>query len=136
MSSAAAHRRYRPQRRSRLVLVTRLSDLLALPLVTSTGLRGGSIRLTSASRRRPEWQLEVQAFRLLRFVGEEPGQLCTRADSQLRIDAGQVCFDGLDGDEQRCGDLLVGVTLGDEAGDALLGGGEHVTYRCSSGDSP
>jgi hypothetical protein len=45
-----------------------------------------------------------------------------RGYAQLAVDAGQVGFDGARAQEQRGGDLPVGVAGGGQGGDALLGG--------------
>ena len=58
-----------------------------------------------------------------------------RVDTELSVDAREVCFDGLDGDVERRRNLLVGVTFGDELGHTPFGWGEHVACWCPPGDS-
>ena len=51
-------------------------------------------------------------------------QLCPRPHRKLAVDPGQVRFDGLDGDEQLRGGLLVRVSCTDELGNATFRDGE------------
>ena len=57
--------------------------------------------------------------------GPDPSrELVTGAHAELAVDVGQVCLNGLHAHEQRGGNLMVGLPLGDELGDPSLGGSE------------
>lgn len=57
------------------------------------------------------------------MIPGEP-ELGTGADSQLRVGVRQVALDGVGGDEEGAGDLLVRAAGGREFGGAPLGGGQ------------
>src|SRR5215470_18544196 len=59
-------------------------------------------------------------------VADRPGELAPADDVKLAEDLAQVVFDGAGADEQPGGDLPVGQVLGDQPGDLLLLGGEHL----------
>ena len=55
-------------------------------------------------------------------------------DAELPEDAREMPFDGAVGEEERCRDLAVRLALGDERGDALLGGRERARRRRAAAD--
>src|SRR5918996_627620 len=57
---------------------------------------------------------------------ESARQLSAAADVQLAVGAGQVHLDGLDGEEQRLGDVSVGSAGRGQLGYPALAGGEAV----------
>ena len=77
----------------------------------------------------------MSPFRNRALIDEKPGKLGPRPYAELGIDAREVCFDGLDGDEERRRDLLVWMTFGDEFGYTPFGRGERVACGRSSGNS-
>ena len=67
--------------------------------------------------------------------GRERGarELGARADAEFGVDAREGVSDGLLAEEERGGDLFVGVTVGDELGDVAFSVGERVGSSASGG---
>src|SRR5690349_2300040 len=70
-----------------------------------------------------------------RFRTESPGQLGTRADTELAVDPLERALDRLDAEEERGGRLLVAPAFSDEVGDPPLGLGERAAGRSTSADA-
>ena len=64
---------------------------------------------------------------------EGRGELSSRADLELAIDAGEVHLDGLHGDEQRLSDVLIADVLGGKLRDPALACGEPDLVLISAG---
>jgi hypothetical protein len=56
-------------------------------------------------------------------------EVCAVVQSELLVGAGEVAFDGLHVDEQRCRDGCVAVVVGGECDDSQFGWGERLETR-------
>jgi len=61
---------------------------------------------------------------------ESCGKLTPAADVELAVDVSEVPLDGLVGDEERAGNLTVGLSARGELGDVSLARGELVAWGC------
>src|SRR5262249_10314140 len=77
------------------------------PVVERALLRASPIRGNRRSASEVSWLHDAIAYR----VSNQRGG---RRELELAHDCATMCFDGLDTDVQKTGDLLGGVTLGDE----------------------